>query len=110
MRKLVVYGVRKLQEARGRPVRQTELLDIYYLLQKRFGVTLYDTEEEYVEALERLVEAGYLEKSGNSYAVTETGKRAAESLGCSSSYASMLREYVDRVVEEYANIPLCGNK
>jgi len=109
MLSLIVYGVYRLQETRGRPVRRTELLDLYYLLQKRFGVTLYDTEEEYVEALERLAEAGYLEKSGNSYAVTEAGKRVAESLEC-SSYASMLREYVDRVVEDYANIPRCGSK
>jgi len=112
MWKLVVYGAHKLQEMRKRPVRLTELLDVYYLLQKRFGVTLYDTEEEYVEALERLVEMGYLEKSSGGYAVTETGRRAAESLKCpSSGYMSLLKEYMDKTIDDYTYMPPpCKNK
>jgi len=103
---LIIYGVYRLQEVRKRPVRLTELLDVRSLLQ-RFGVTLYDSEEEYVRALEGLTERGYLEKSGGGYAVTEMGRQAA--LKCSSSYVKMLKEYIDKAVEAYTYIPQCVN-
>lgn len=110
MLSLIVYGVCRLQEMRGRPIRQTEILDVYRLLQKRFGVAFCDSEEEYIRALERLVDMGYLEKSGGSYAVTEAGRRVVEALKCSSSYVNMLKKYVDKAVEEYANTQPCKGK
>jgi len=102
---MLVYGVHKLQEVRKRSVRLTEILDILYYLPKRwFGIAFYDDEEEYVKALEDLTKKRYLGRDSNgNFVVTERGRRIAEAVGA-DSYEKMIKEYIDRAVEEYTKV------
>jgi len=104
---MIIYGIYKLQERRKRPIRTTEILDtLYYLPWKWFGIAFYDSEDDYMKTLNKLVEEEYLRKSDDGYLVTEKGKSIVDTLNTvPSSYIKMFKKYIDEVIEAYTEVP-----